>query len=60
MKMLATLLIAAGISAVIWGLPAAFRFKRPFDLLAALATLVGIATALLGVLLLAVPGFFEG
>lgn len=53
-------LIVAGIAAVLWGLPAAHRLKSPLDILAALATLAGLVTALLGVLLFAVPGFFHG
>jgi hypothetical protein len=53
-------MIAAGIAAVCWGLPASHRLKRPLDILAALATLAGLGAALLGVLLCAVPGFFHG
>lgn len=53
-------LIIVGIAAVVWGLPAAHRLRRPYDLVAALAVLAGTATALLGVLLAAVPKFFEG
>lgn len=50
----------AGIALICWGLPAAHRLKSPFDILAALAVLVGLVVALLGVLLTIVPGFFEG
>ncbi len=53
-------LIVVGIAAVAWGLPAAHRLRRPFDILAALLVLVGTAVALLGALLTAVPGFFKG
>jgi hypothetical protein len=53
-------MIVAGVAAVAWGLPAAHRLRRPFDILAALLVLVGTAVALLGVLLVAVPGFFQG
>ncbi len=53
-------MIAAGIVAVFWGLPAAHRLKSPLDILAALVFLAGVVTALLGVLLTVVPGFFQG
>ncbi len=53
-------MIAAGIAAVCWGLPAAYRLKSPLDIAAALVTLAGVAVALLGVLLVTVPGFFQG
>jgi hypothetical protein len=45
---------------IAWGLPAAHRLQRPFDILAAFLVLVGTAVALLGALLVAVPGFFQG
>lgn len=54
------LILAAGLAAVIWGLPAAHRFKPPFDTAAALVALLGLIAALLGTLLIAVPGFFNG
>ena len=49
-----------GIALICWGLPAAHRLRSPFDILAALAFLAGVVLALLGALLLAVPGFFQG
>ncbi len=49
----------AGIALICWGLPAAHRLKSPFDILAALAVLAGLAAALLGALLISVPGFFQ-
>lgn len=49
-----------GIALICWGLPAAHRLKSPLDILAALAVLAGVVTALLGALLIAVPGFFQG
>jgi hypothetical protein len=49
-----------GVALICWGLPAAHRLKSPFDILAALAVLAGVVVALLGALLVAVPGFFEG
>ena len=53
-------MIAAGLGAVAWGLPAAHRLPRPWDIPAALAVLAGVTTVLLGTLLLTVPGFFKG
>jgi hypothetical protein len=50
----------AGIALICWGLPAAHRLKSPFDILAALAVLAGLVAALLGALLICVPGFFQG
>ena len=50
----------AGIALIFWGLPAAHRLKSPYDILAALAVLVGVVVALLGALLISVPGFFQG
>ena len=54
------LMIAAGIAAITWGLPACHRLRSPMDVLAALVVLAGVVLALLGVLLTAVPGFFQG
>jgi hypothetical protein len=53
-------MILSGLGAVVWGLPAAHRMKPPWDAAAALAVLAGVLLALLGTLLLAVPGFFAG
>ena len=53
-------MVLAGIALMCWGLPAAHRLKSPFDILAALAVLAGLVAALLGALLIAVPGFFHG
>jgi hypothetical protein len=50
----------SGIALICWGLPAAHRLRSPLDILAALAVLVGLVAALLGALLIAVPGFFQG
>ena len=49
-----------GVALTAWGLPAAHRLKKPFDILAALAVLAGVVLALLGALLTADPGFFRG
>ncbi len=60
MQMLYAAMIVAGVAAIAWGLPAAHRLRRPYDILAAFLVLVGTAVALLGALLVAVPGFFRG
>ncbi len=53
-------MIVVGIGAVAWGLPAAHRLQKPWDIAAALVVLAGVVLALLGVLLATVPGFFKG
>jgi hypothetical protein len=52
-------LVLAGLAAIAWGLPAAHRLKSPFDIAAAAAVLCGVITAVLGVLLIFIPGFFR-
>jgi hypothetical protein len=52
-------LIIAGLAAIAWGLPAAHRLRRPFDIAAALAVLAGVLTAVMGVLLFIIPDFFR-
>lgn len=51
-------LIIAGLAGIIWGLPAAHRLKRPYDIAAALAALCGVIAFALGILLTFIPGFF--
>ncbi len=58
MQQLSLALIAIGFIAVVWGLPAAHRLGKPWDILAAFAALCGLAAFLVGVLLTVVPGFF--
>ena len=53
-------LIVVGLGLVVWGLPAAHRLRRPWDIAAALAVLAGLCAALVGTLLAAVPGFLKG
>ena len=60
MQILYPAMIVAGVVAIAWGLPAAHRLRRPFDILAALLVVTGTAVALFGALLSAVPGFFQG
>ncbi len=52
-------LIIAGLAAVIWGLPAAHRLKKPYDIAAALAVLAGVVATALGILLTIIPSFFR-
>ena len=52
-------LVIAGLAAIAWGLPAAHRLRRPFDIVAALAVLAGVVTAAMGVLLVIIPDFFR-
>jgi hypothetical protein len=52
-------LIFVGLAAIAWGLPAAHRLRRPFDIAAALAVLAGVVTAAMGILLTIIPDFFR-
>jgi hypothetical protein len=52
-------LIIAGLGAIAWGLPAAHRWRAPFDIVAALAVLAGVIAAAMGVLLVIIPDFFR-
>ena len=60
MMILYIALAVSGVALICWALPAAHRVRAPFDILAALAVLAGTVAALLGALLIAVPGFFQG
>ncbi len=51
-------LIALGLGVSAWSLPASYRLRAPWRVLAALATLAGVVAILMGTLLLTVPGFF--
>ena len=51
-------LLAGGLAAVVWGLPAAHRLRFPLDIVAAFVVLAGIVAAAVGVLLLVIPDFF--
>jgi len=52
-------LVVIGVSAIIWGLPASHRLKKPYDIAAAAAVLVGVIALLLGLLLMIIPNFFR-
>jgi hypothetical protein len=60
MTILYLAMVIVGVAMVAWGLPAAHRLRAPLDILAAVSVLAGVVVALLGVLLLVVPKFFEG
>lgn len=53
------LLVAAGLAALCWALPAAHRLKPPLDIGAALAALAGVIAVVMGVLLTCIPRFFR-
>ena len=52
-------LIIAGLAAIVWGLPAAHRLRKPFDIAAAVVVLAGVVAAAMGVLLVIIPNFFR-
>lgn len=54
------LVTLAGLAGIVWGIPAAHRLKRPFDIAAAVAVLGGVIVFALGILLTFIPGFFRG
>jgi hypothetical protein len=53
------LLIIAGLAAICWGLPAAHRLRRPWDIAAAIVVLAGVIMAVIGALLTVIPDFFR-
>lgn len=52
-------LIILGLVLTGWALPAAYRLRPPWHILAALAALAGVIATLFGVLLMTVPHFFS-
>jgi hypothetical protein len=52
-------LLFIGLAMTAWGLPAAYRIRSPWHIVAALTALTGVVVALFGVLLLTVPNFFS-
>lgn len=59
MTFLWLLLALTGLAMLVSGLFYGHRLARPWDTVAALAVPTGMALALLGALLTAVPGFFS-
>lgn len=53
------LVVIFGIALVGWGVPAAFRWPSPRNLLPACAVLIGVVATLAGVLLSVLPRFFQ-
>jgi hypothetical protein len=58
MNALYAIMIPVGILGLGWGFWAAHNAKRPVDILGSVAILAGLIVALLGTLLVCVPGFF--
>ena len=59
MTVLYALMIPAGLFGLGWGFWAAHNAKRPLDIIGSFVILAGFALALLGTLLVCVPGFFS-
>ena len=53
------LLVIAGLAGMAWGVPAAHRLKKPFDIGAALIVLCGVIVFAMGILLTFIPDFFR-
>ncbi|HEY3346706.1 MAG TPA: hypothetical protein VGK71_03680 [Nitrospirota bacterium] len=53
------IMIVLGVVALGWGFWAAHNLKKPLDLVGSLVIIAGFVTALLGTLLVCVPGFFS-
>ena len=56
---LGVLMVLAGGAGAVWGVSASTTRRRPIDLIAALVAPVGLVTALVGGVLVFVPGFFR-
>ncbi|KAF0123201.1 MAG: hypothetical protein FD151_420 [bacterium] len=52
-------MVVVGLLMIGWGFWAAYYARRPFNIIGAVFTPVGLIVALLGVLLICVPGFFS-
>jgi len=59
MVVLYVLLIIAGLFGIGWGFWAAHNAKRPLDIVGAAVTIPSLVAALIGTLLVCVPGFFS-
>ncbi len=53
------LLVIGGLFVIGWGFWAAHNAKKPLDLIGSFSILLGLAAAIIGTLLLCVPGFFS-
>lgn len=52
-------MIPAGLFGIGWGFWASHNARKPVDIVGSFTILVGLAVALLGTLLVCVPGFFS-
>ena len=52
-------LVIAGLAGMVWGLPAAHRLKKPYDIGAAVVVLCGVVVFSMGILLTFIPDFFR-
>ena len=52
-------MITAGVIGMAWGFHGAHTLRKPWDILAAAVVLFGVIIAVMGTLLISVPGFFE-
>lgn len=52
-------MVIVGLLMICFGFWAAYYAKRPFNIIGAVFTPIGLMVALLGVLLICVPGFFS-
>jgi hypothetical protein len=57
MRLLGVICVLAGAAATVWAVAGAFEKRRPLDVLCALVAPLCLAVALLGAVLLFVPGF---
>jgi hypothetical protein len=53
------LMVIVGLFVIGWGFWAAHNAKKPLDVIGSFSILIGLAAAILGTLLVCVPGFFS-
>ncbi len=53
------LMVISGLFVIGWGFWAAHNAKKPLDIIGSFSILIGLAVAILGTLLVCVPGFFS-
>lgn len=53
------MMVIIGLFVIGWGFWAAHNAKKPLDIIGSFSILIGLAAAILGTLLLCVPGFFS-
>lgn len=52
-------MIIGGVAVLVWGLPASHRLKAPYDIVAAVASILGVVLLVTGILLTVIPTFFR-